>query len=102
MMNIILQFYKFFTCCYIDNIIIFSKILQNHLQHLNMIFSLFDKLKITLKKVKTHLEYSSIILLNQQVNDFDMISSKKKIAVLQDLFFSETLKDLEIYLNLTN
>src|SRR5436190_14519752 len=65
MMNMILQSHKFFTCCYIDNIIIFLKILQNHLQHLNMMFSLFDKLKIMLKKVKTHLEYSLIILLNQ-------------------------------------
>src|SRR5213078_480930 len=64
MMNMILQSHKFFMCCYIDNIVIFLKILQNHLQHLNTIFSLFDKLKIMLKKVKTHLEYSSIILLD--------------------------------------
>src|SRR5436309_6332990 len=65
MMNMILQSHKFFTCCYIDDIVIFSKILQNHLQHLNMMFSLFDKLKITLKEVKTHLDYLSIILLDQ-------------------------------------
>src|SRR5436190_20075297 len=63
MMNMIFQSHKFFTCCYIDDIVIFLKILQNHLQHLNMIFSLFDKLKIMLKKVKTHLEYSSIIFI---------------------------------------
>src|SRR5436190_14691347 len=50
MMNMILQSHKFFTHCYIDNIVIFSKILQNHLQHLNMMFDLFDKLEITLKE----------------------------------------------------
>src|SRR5947207_15538301 len=81
MMNMILQSHKFFTCCYINNIIIFSKILQNHLQHLNTMFNLFDKLKIMLKKVKTHLKYLSIILLDQQVNNIDMISLKKRIAV---------------------
>src|SRR5436309_934560 len=102
MMNMILQSHKFFVCCYIDNIIIFSKILQNHFQHLNMMFSLFDKLKIMLKKVKTHLEYLSIILLDQQVDDFDMTFLKKRIVTLQDLFFLKTLKDLEIYLNMTN
>src|SRR5436190_8468120 len=64
MMNMILQSHKFFMCCYIDNIVIFLKILQNHLQHLNMMFNLFDKLKIILKKVKIHLEYSLIILLD--------------------------------------
>src|SRR6266480_8098176 len=65
MMNMILHSHKFFAHCYIDNIIIFSKILENHLQHLNTIFSLFNKLEITLKKIKTHLDYSSIILLDQ-------------------------------------
>src|SRR5436190_20646675 len=64
MMNIILHSHKFFAYCYIDDIVIFSKILENHLQHLNTVFSLFDKLKITLKKVKTHLEYLLIILLD--------------------------------------
>ena len=67
-----------------------------------MMFNLFDKLKIMLKKIKTYLEYSSIILLNQQVNNFDMTSSKKRIAVLQDLSFLKTLKNLEIYLDLTD
>src|SRR5947207_12548662 len=77
MMNMILRSHKFFVCCYIDDIVIFSKTLKNHLKHLNTVFSLFDELKITLKEVKTHLDYSSIILLNQQVDDFDMTSSKK-------------------------
>ena len=77
MMNMIFKFHKFFICCYIDDIVIFSKILKNHFKHLNIIFNLFDELKIILKEVKTHLNYSSIILLNQQVDDFDMIFLKK-------------------------
>src|SRR5436190_12852329 len=77
MMNMIFRSHKFFVCCYIDDIVIFLKILKNHFKHLNTVFSLFDELKITFKEVKTHLDYSSIILLNQQVNDFDMTFSKK-------------------------
>src|SRR5438477_10904573 len=85
MMNMIFRFHKFFICCYIDDIVIFSKILKNHFKHLNIIFSLFDKMRITFKEVKTHLDYSSIILLNQQVDDFDMTFSKKQIEALQYL-----------------
>src|SRR5947207_11656781 len=84
MMNMILRSHKFFIHCYIDDIVIFLKTLKNHLKHLNIIFSLFDKMRITLKEVKTHLDYSSIILLSQQVDDFGMTSSKKQIAALQD------------------
>ena len=65
MMNMIFKSHKFFVCCYINDIVIFSKTLENHLQHLNMIFSLFNRLEIILKKIKTHLDYSSIILLDQ-------------------------------------
>src|SRR5436190_14405671 len=65
MMNMIFRSHKFFTHYYIDDIVIFLKILKNHLKHLNTVFNLFDELEITLKKVKTHLNYSSIILLNQ-------------------------------------
>src|SRR5947207_1107110 len=102
MMNMIFRSHKFFTHCYIDDIVIFSKILKNHLKHLNTVFNLFDELRITFKEVKTHLNYSSIILLSQQVNDFDMTFSKKQIAILQDLSFLKTLKDLKIYLDLTD
>src|SRR5436190_9226055 len=82
MMNMILCSYKFFVCCYIDDIVIFSKTLENHLQHLNMIFNLFNRLKITFKKVKTYLNYLFIILLNQQIYDFDMTFLKKQIVTL--------------------
>src|SRR5436189_276573 len=77
MMNMIFRSHKFFVCCYIDDIVIFLKILKNHLKHLNTVFNLFDKMRITLKEVKTHLDYSLIILLNQQVDDFNMIFLKK-------------------------
>src|SRR5204862_3153310 len=65
MMNMIFRSHKFFVCYYIDDIVIFSKTLKNYLKHLNIVFNLFDELRITLKEVKTHLNYSSIILLNQ-------------------------------------
>src|SRR5436190_20926211 len=77
MMNMIFRSHKFFICCYINDIVIFSKILKNHLKHLNIIFSLFDKMRIIFKEIKTHLNYSSIILLNQQVDNFDMIFFEK-------------------------
>src|SRR5436190_15321079 len=64
MMNMIFRSYKFFICCYINDIVIFLKILKNHFKHLNTVFNLFDELKIIFKEVKTYLDYLLIILLN--------------------------------------
>src|SRR5437667_3517487 len=102
MTNKILQSYKDFAQSYINDLIIFSKTLKDHKKHLSIIFFLFDKFEISLNRVKTYLEYSSIILLNQQVNKFDMIISEKQIVIIQELKFFKTLKDLEIYLSLTD
>ena len=63
-MNMIFRFHKFFVYCYINDIVIFLKILKNHFKHLNTVFNLFNELRIIFKKVKTHLNYSSIILLD--------------------------------------
>src|SRR5204863_5294057 len=64
MINMILHSHKFFVCCYINDIVIFSKILKNHFQYLNMIFNLFNRFEITFKRIKIHLDYLSIILLD--------------------------------------
>src|SRR5436189_2384326 len=64
MMNMIFRFHKFFIYYYINDIVIFLKILKNHLKHLNIVFNLFNKLKIIFKEIKIHLDYSLIILLN--------------------------------------
>jgi hypothetical protein len=102
MMDMILRPHKSFARCYIDDIVIFSKTLEDHLEHLDTVFNLFNKLGITLKGAKTHLGYPSIILLGQRVDGFGMTSSKERIAALGDLAFPETLKDLETYLGLTS
>ena len=75
--NKILQSYKDFVQLYINDLIIFSKILKNHKKHFSIIFFLFDRFEISLNEVKTYLEYLSIILLDQQVNEFGMTISEK-------------------------
>ena len=101
MMNEILCFYKNFVRFYINDLIIFLKILNDHKQHFDIIWFLFDEIRISLNKVKIYLDYSSIILLEQQVDEFDMTTFKKQIAVIQEIEFLKNLKDFEIYLDLT-
>src|SRR6266536_3566591 len=101
-MDSILRPYKSFTRYYIDDIIIFSKTFEEHVEYLDIILGLFDRLGITIKETKTFLNYPSIILLNQRVDGFSIAIFKKWTAAIQNLAFLKILKDLKIYLDFTD
>ncbi len=99
-MNQILHTFHIFVHIYVDDIIIFLKILKKHIQHLHQMFSLFSELDITLKLCKFYLEYSNITLLEQHVNILNLTTEKKKMKVIMNLQFSKILKKLKAYLDL--
>jgi hypothetical protein len=96
--NIILRNIKHFCRAFIDDIIIFSNILKKHVQHL---FTMFQRLldhDIKLNSCKAFLSFSSVALLEQHVDEFDLYAVKDKIAVILNWDFLSILKTLKIYL----
>jgi hypothetical protein len=63
MIDSVLRSHKIYARCYIDDIVIFFKIFEDYIEHLDKIFDLFDTLSIILKGFKAYLEYLLIILL---------------------------------------
>lgn len=86
---------------YVDDIIIFSKTLQKHLTHLQKMFDILKFNNISIKLFKSFIDYSSITLFEQHVNSFDLVTDKQKLKTIINLTFSKTLRQFEIYLNLT-
>ena len=85
-----------------NDIIIYSKIFEKHLNHLRQIFDLFRSKRVSLFLNKFYLKYSSIILLDQRVDSLEMFTVEEKIAAIIALKFLVSLKDLEIFLDLTD
>ena len=86
-MDSILRLYKFFIRYYVDDIVIFSKIFEEYIEYLNTILGLFDWLNMTLKDIKTFLNYLFIILLEQRVDGFKILISEERIVVIRNLIF---------------
>ena len=63
MQNILPSFLWIFTLVYIDNIIIFSKSFDNHLNHLDQVFKAVAETGITLATTKCHFTYQLLLLL---------------------------------------
>ena len=98
----VLRLYKQFVKTYINDIVIFSKLLQKHFDHFQKIFDVFAHNNIAVNSKKTYIEYFSVKLLKQQVNFFDLIADKDKLKVIAHITFSTTFKQFETYLKLTD
>ena len=94
------RLYKNFVKIYVNNIIIYSRTLIEHVKYLQTIFQLFRDKRVNLTFTKFFLTYSFVILLKQRVNNLKMSISTKKIVVIISLRFSHNLRDLKFFLNL--
>ena len=98
--NTILRDFRDFARAYVNDIVVFSKTLEKHIEHLIKIFELFRKMNIVLKFSKIYLEYPTVALLDQKIDSFELIIVEKKLKVISKLRFLATLKQLETYLSL--
>lgn len=102
-MDQLLRYYQLlgFTRAYVDDIVVFSQTLEEHIEHLTAVFSLFARLRIALKPTKAYIGFPSVTLLGQHVTAFGLTTASEKLEAILRLRFPHTLKDLEHYLGLT-
>lgn len=97
----LLRPFKDFARAYIDDIVVFSRTLDGHIEHLRTIFQLFREKRVSLSPTKSYLAYPSVTLLGQRVDSLGMSTSAEKIAAITSLRFPYNLRDLEVFLGLT-
>ena len=100
--DFMLKNFRDFVKIYINDIVFFSTFLNQHIKHLNKNFQRFFKYDVILSLKKSFFEYSLIVLFDQVVNVFEMITSEKKFAIIIKLIFSKIFKKLKIYVKLIN
>ena len=97
--DVILRNHRDYSRVFIDDIVVYSQTLEDHVKHFHVIFDLLNSKNISLNSIKSFLDYFSIQLLEQKVDVFELITVVEKIETIAKLKFSKTLKDFEIYLN---
>ena len=100
--DIILRGLEAYAKAYINDIVIFSATLEEHLKHLHAVFKLFGSYIVTLNPEKIFFSYPSITLLGQKVNGLGLTSAAEKVAAISNWKFPCNLKALESYLGFTN
>ena len=87
---------------YIDDIIIFSKTFEEHLQHLHLVFSRLRQANIKLKLSKCHFAYPKVTYLGHIVSRLGTQPDPDKISAVQNFPVPKKLKDLRSFLGLAN
>ena len=90
-----------FARAYIDDIVIFSRTLHEHVTHLRYVFDVLRFYNVTLQASKCFLAYPNIKLFGQRVDAFGLATHEDKLEAIQALKFPRSLHQLEKYLGLT-
>ena len=95
--DVILRKHKDYSRVFINDIVVYSKTLKNHIKYLHAIFNLLKSFNISFNSDKSFLNYSSIQLLKQKVDAFDLTIASEKIEAIVKLEFFRNLKNFETY-----
>ena len=97
----ILREHKAFAKAYVDDIVVASRSLEEHLRHLNQIFETLINAGICIKPSKAYVGFPSVKLLGEHVNSLGLSTSEEKVRAISMLSFPNSLRKLEAYLGLT-
>ena len=91
--------HKIYVRVYVDDIVIFSRIKKKHETHFRVVFQILKENNVSIKFIKTFLDYSSISLLDQKMNFLDLVTAIEKLKIIVKLRFSINLRQLKFYLD---
>ena len=101
MIDRILRPFRHFCRAYVNDIVIFSTSLEEHVKHLTMVFQALSEINIHLTPNKAFLGYPSVHLLGQYIDALGLVTAGDKLAAIRNLEFPRTLATLERYLRMT-
>jgi hypothetical protein len=100
MQGILAPYLWIFCLVYIDDIVIYSRSYEEHIEHLDKVLSAIEKSGITLSPVKCHLFYGSILLLGHKVSRLGLSTHKEKVQAIIDLARPRKLTQLQSFLGM--
>ena len=102
MNKVLAKFLWLFVLVYIDDIVVYSQMFENHLQHLDSVLGAIAKANITLSPPKCHIGYQSLILLGQRVSRLGISTHKEKIDAVDAMKPPTKVKELQMFLGFVN
>lgn len=91
-----------FIFCYIDNILIFSKSENEHLQHVKTVFERLRNYGVTINPDKCHFNKPSVKFLGHMVNSLGISTLPDKVEAINNFPRSTSQRSLRRFVGLVN
>ena len=100
MQSILAPYLWIFCLVYIDDIVIYSKSYEEHIEHLDKVLEAIEKAGLTLSPKKCHLFYGSILLLGHKVSHLGLSTHMEKVKAIMELECPKKLSQLQAFLGM--
>ncbi|KAJ3007678.1 hypothetical protein NUW54_g3453 [Trametes sanguinea] len=100
MQNILAPYLFVFALVYIDDIVVYSRTFEEHLEHLDRVLNAIKQAGITLSPSKCHLGYHSLMLLGQKVSRLGLSTHKDKVDAIVELAPPKNVHELQVFLGM--
>ncbi|RDB29278.1 hypothetical protein Hypma_014871 [Hypsizygus marmoreus] len=100
MQSILSPYLWLFCLVYIDDIVVYSKSYEDHIEHLDKVLKAVEDAGLTLSPKKCHLFYSSILLLGHRVSRLGLSTHLEKVSAILDLARPQKLSQLQSFLGM--
>jgi hypothetical protein len=100
MQEILSPFLWLFCLVYIDDIVVYSKSFEEHIDHLDQVLGSIKPAGITLSPKKCHMFYSSILLLGHKVSRLGLSTHEEKVRAILDLKPPTKVSELQTFLGM--
>lgn len=87
---------------YLDDVLVYSRTFDDHLQHLRLVFDRFRTARLKLKPSKCHFGQKQVNYLGHVITRDGIQPDPEKIKVVQEYPVPQTVKDVRAFMGLTN
>ena len=88
--NTLVELNLMYCVIYLDDVIVFSHMEEEHLEHLHMIFKRFHEFNLKLKPLKCSFFQSEIVYLVHHISQRGILPSQENVWAMQEFSMPET------------
>ncbi|OJT11428.1 Retrovirus-related Pol polyprotein from transposon 297 [Trametes pubescens] len=100
MQGVLAPYMWMFALVYIDDIVVYSLTLEEHIEHLDKVLRAVADAGVTLAPAKCHFAYRSLMLLGQKVSRLGLSTHQEKVKAITDLAAPRNVSELHTFLGM--